>query len=169
MKFQDHILYIRPKRLDRSLDRVIGIQSGKVYILHFDSTMALVGTKNQGDLWHRRMEQLHHGALRHLRQVVIGVPQVHEEKHNHYKSCAMGKNIRKPFPYSEDKSKGILDLVHLDVCEPMSVQSFSGYIYCVSFIDDYSRKTWIYFLKAKSEVLKRFRKVQDSCGESNRK
>ena len=39
----------------------------------------------------------------------------------------------------------------------MSVQSFSGYSYCVTFIDDYSRKTWIYFLKAKSEVFERFR------------
>ena len=64
----------------------------------------------------------------------------------------MGKNIRKPFPHGEHKSKGTLDLVHSDVCRPMSVQSFSGCSYCVTFIDDYSRKTWIYFLKAKSEV-----------------
>ena len=38
----------------------------------------------------------------------------------------------------------------------MSVHSFSGYSYCVTFIDDYSRKTWIYFLKAKSKVFERF-------------
>ena len=37
----------------------------------------------------------------------------------------------------------------------MSVHSFSGYSYCVT-IDDYSRKTWIYFLKAKLEVFERF-------------
>ena len=49
-----------------------------------------------------------------------------------------------------------LDLVHSDVCGPMSVHSFSGYSYCVTFIDDYSRKNWIYFLKAKSEVFERF-------------
>ena len=68
----------------------------------------------------------------------------------------MGKNIRKPFPQSEHKSKEPLDLVHLDVCGPMSVHSFSGYSYCITFIDDYSRKTWLYFLKAKSEVFERF-------------
>ena len=38
----------------------------------------------------------------------------------------------------------------------MSVHLFSGYSYCVTFIDDYSRKNWIYFLKAKLEVFDRF-------------
>ena len=38
----------------------------------------------------------------------------------------------------------------------MSVHLFNGYSYYVTFIDDYSRKTWIYFLKAKSEVFERF-------------
>ena len=106
------------------------------------------------------MAHLHHGALRHLRQAVIGVPQVKEEKHNHYKGYALGKNIKKPFPESEHKSKEPLDLVHSDVCGPMSVHLFSGYSYCVTFIDDYSRKTWIYFLKAKLEVFERFREFK---------
>ena len=57
------------------------------------------------------MAQLHHGALKHLRQEVIGVPQVQEEKHNHCKGCALGKS----FPQSEHKSKEPLDLVHSDV------------------------------------------------------
>ena len=158
MKFHDHRLYISPKGSDRRLDWVIGIMSGKVYRLHFEPAKALVSSNNnQGELWHRRMAHLHHGALRHFRQAVIRVPQVQEEKHNHCKGCMLGKNIRKRFPQSEHRSKGTLDLVHSDVCGPMSCQSFSGYSYCVTFIDDYSRKTWIYFMKAKLEVFERFR------------
>ena len=72
----------------------------------------------------------------------------------------MGKNIRKPFPQSDHKSKEPLDLVHSDVCIPMSVHSFSGYSYYVTFVDDYSKKSWIYFLKAKSEVFERFREFK---------
>ena len=77
VKFHDHRVYIRPKGSDRSLDRVIGRRSGKVYKLHFKLAKALVSSENsQGELWHRRMAHLHHGALRNLRQLVIRVPQV---------------------------------------------------------------------------------------------
>ena len=139
---------------------MIGKRSRKVYKLHFEPAKALVSSSSQGELWNRMMAHLHHGPLKHLRQEVIGVPQVQEENHNHYKGCALGKNIRRPFPQSENKSKDPLDLVHLDVCGPMSVHSFNGYSYYVTFIDDYSKKTWIYFLKAKSEVFERFREFK---------
>ena len=90
VKFQDRKVYIRPKGSDRSLDRVIGIRSGKVYRLHFDPAKVLVSNDiSQGELRHRRMAHLHHGALKHLRQVVIGVPQVQEEKHKHCKGCVL--------------------------------------------------------------------------------
>jgi 5'-3' exoribonuclease 2 len=42
----------------------------------------------------------------------------------------------------------------------MSATSLSRYTYYVSFIDDYSRKTWIYFLKAKSEVFGKFKEFK---------
>jgi hypothetical protein len=58
------------------------------------------------------------------------------------------------------QSKGVLDLIHSDVCGPMSVESVSGFKYFVLFIDDYSRKTWIYFLKAKDEVFDRFQEFR---------
>ena len=41
----------------------------------------------------------------------------------------------------EHNSKEPLDLVHSDVCGCKSFHLFSGYNYCVTFIDDYSRKT----------------------------
>ena len=81
----------------------------------------------------------------------------------------MGKNIRKPFPQSEHKSKEYLDFVHSDVCGPISVHSFNGYSYRVTFIDDYSRKTWIYFLKAKLEIFERFREFKTLVEKQTRK
>jgi transposase InsO family protein len=54
----------------------------------------------------------------------------------------------------------ILDLVHLDVRGPMLVVSITGSMYYVSFIDDFSCKTWIYFLKTKDEVFSRFQEFK---------
>ena len=67
-----------------------------------------------------------------------------------------GKNTKKTFPSSESKEKGILEIIHSDVCDPMSSSSLSGYVYYVSFIDYFSRKTWINFLKSKDEVFSKF-------------
>jgi transposase InsO family protein len=42
----------------------------------------------------------------------------------------------------------------------MSSTSLSGYVYYVSFIDDFSSKTWICFLKSKSEVFNKFKEFK---------
>ena len=68
----------------------------------------------------------------------------------------MGKFAKSPFPSSDNRATGILDLIHSDVSGRMSHVSLSGYEYYVLFIDDHSRRTWIYFLKTKNEVFKRF-------------
>jgi hypothetical protein len=73
------------------------------------------------------------------------------------KACAMdvhkGRTSRTLFPKRDSKAGGVLELIHLDVCGPMPSSSISVYVYYVSFIDDYSRKTGVYFLKSKDEVL----------------
>ena len=69
-----------------------------------------------------------------------------------------GKNIKIPFSKSETKTKGTLELIHSDVCGPIPSTSLSGYEYYGTFIDDYSRKTWIYLLKTKDEI---FRKLKE--------
>ena len=49
-----------------------------------------------------------------------------------------------------------LELVHSDLCGPLPFVSFSGFKYFLTFIDDYSRHTWVYFLKLKREVFNMF-------------
>jgi hypothetical protein len=50
--------------------------------------------------------------------------------------------------------------VHSDVFGPVSVPSLGKYMYYVSFIDEFSRNTWIYFLKNKYEVFDRFKEFK---------
>ena len=43
----------------------------------------------------------------------------------------------------------------------MSSTFLSGFEYYITFIDNYSRKTWIYFLKAKNEVFEKIKEFKD--------
>jgi hypothetical protein len=159
--FRKGKVFIRSLGSNRKMDKMIGVRHEKVYRLEIEPARALVNvTTNLDELWNRRMAHLHFGALDHLRQAVTGLSKIAAEKHGPCKGCAMGKYAQRPFPPSEHRSKGALDLIHSNICGPMSVESVSGSKYFVLFIDDYSRKTWIYFLKTKDQVFNRFQEFR---------
>ena len=103
---------------------------------------------------------MYHGALRTLREITTCVPDFSTDHFDTCRGCAMGKFAKSPFPSSDNRATGILDLIHSDVSGWMSHVSLSGYEYYVLFIDDHSRRTWIYFLKTKSEVFKQFQEFR---------
>jgi transposase InsO family protein len=72
--------------------------------------------------------------------VDISLPKLKGDHEGICNGCAQGKNIKNPFPKKDNKAEGVLELIHLDVCGPMPSSSISGYVYHVSFIDDYSCK-----------------------------
>lgn len=58
---------------------------------------------------------------------------------------------------SEWGATKVLELVHADICGPIEPTSHSGKKYVLCFIDDYSRKAWVYLLVEKSEALEKFK------------
>jgi hypothetical protein len=75
--------------------------------------------------------------------------------------CVYGKHNQVRFSSGATRAEGILWLVHSDVFRPVLVPSLGKYVYYVSFIDEFSRNTWIYFLKKKYEVFDRFNKFNE--------
>ena len=66
--------------------------------------------------------------------------------------CIKGKHHRSPFPVGgATRAKGVLDLVHTDVCGRLSPRSVGGAEYFVVFVDDKSQFVWVHVLKSKSE------------------
>ena len=114
----------------------------------------------QMSLRHRRLAHVHYRALPIASKAVEGLPKFQAKHDGVCKGCAKGKNTKNLFPSSESKAKGILEIIHFDVCGPMSSNSLRGYAYYVSFIDDFSRKTWIYFMKNKDEVFRKFKEFK---------
>ena len=121
---------------------VIGEQEGGLYKLKGQPEQALVhDSMDPSELWHIILAHVHYIELSLARKAVNGLPKFQTKHEGICKGCSKGKNIKKTFPSSESKAKGILEVIHSDVCGPMSSNSLSGYVYYVSFIDDFSSKT----------------------------
>ncbi|GJS63335.1 retrovirus-related pol polyprotein from transposon TNT 1-94, partial [Tanacetum coccineum] len=112
-------------------------------------------SKTKSWLWHRRLSHLNFGAINHLARhgLVRGLPKLKFEKDHLCSACAMGKSKKKPHkPKSEDPNEEKLYLLHMDLCGPMRVASINGKKYILVIIDDYSRFTWVKFLRSKDEA-----------------
>ncbi|KAM2949706.1 hypothetical protein FF1_036572 [Malus domestica] len=73
----------------------------------------------------------------------------------------LGKQHRDSFPsLSTWKAKDPLELIHIDICGPMQVESHSGNKYFLLFTNDYTRMSWVYFLRNKSDAFKCFKKFK---------
>lgn len=115
-----------------------------MYRLNTQSVPAYMSTneRNDGYLWHQRMAHLNFEDLNKLSDCT-GVKIENKDK-GVCISCLEGKQPRNPFPSEGSRAKGLLELIHSDVCGPMEVQSLGGAHYFVTFIDDFSRKVFTY-------------------------
>ncbi|XP_074353045.1 uncharacterized protein LOC141692213 [Apium graveolens] len=76
-------------------------------------------------------------------------------------SCTYGKQGRNSFQKGTTyKTSERLNLVHSDICGPITPGSFSGKRYFITFIDDFSHRTWVYFLNKKSEAFELFKRFK---------
>ncbi|KAM1746866.1 hypothetical protein ACFX11_013456 [Malus domestica] len=92
--------------------------------------------------------------------MVHGLPSI-QENEEICEGCALGKHHRDSFPHGKAwRAKVPLELIHTDVCGPMNTSTQVGNKYFLVFVDDYSRMTWVYFLRQKSEVFSIFKKFQ---------
>lgn len=113
---------------------------------------------NSAFTWHRRFGHLNYKSLCKLRDgVVDGIkfPDANVGLSN-CKVCAEGKQTRLPFETSKSRTFHVLDLVHADLIGEMETQSIGGARYILTFVDDFSRKVFVYFLRKKSEVFETF-------------
>jgi len=113
---------------------------------------------NESWLWHLRFGHLNFQSLENLskRNLVNGLPYIHHPDQL-CEVCIFWKNHRIPFVKEPWRAKFLLELVHTYVCGPMNISSIGGNKYFLTFIGDFSRKTWIYLLKSKDEVFHCFK------------
>ncbi|CAA7059133.1 unnamed protein product [Microthlaspi erraticum] len=108
------------------------------------------------ELWHKRLGHMSEKGLCVLsKKSIPGISGLHLQKCAH---CIAGKQHRVSFKSSApSRLPEILDLVHSDVCGPMKTKSLGSASYFVTFIDDHSRKLWVYTMRTKDQVLGYFK------------
>nr|GEV37469.1 hypothetical protein [Tanacetum cinerariifolium] len=116
-------------------------------------------TVDQSNFWHHRYGHLSWNSLNVLQRknMVKGLPRfTHSQKV--CEDCLVGKQHRNSFQSKSTwRASDILQLVHADLCGPVTPVSNSKKRYVITFTDDFSRKTWIYFLAEKSKAFATFK------------
>ncbi|GKA73638.1 retrovirus-related pol polyprotein from transposon TNT 1-94 [Tanacetum coccineum] len=98
----------------------------------------------QAWLWHQRLSHLNFDYINLLskKDIVIGLPKLKYVKDQLCSSCEVSKAKRSSFKTKVvPSSKGRLNLLHMDLCGPMRVESINGMKYILVIVDDYSKYT----------------------------
>nr|GFA03783.1 ribonuclease H-like domain-containing protein [Tanacetum cinerariifolium] len=85
--------------------------------------------------------------------LVAVIPKFKYHKEHLCPSCEQGKSKRASHPPNPvPNSRPRLHLLHMDLCGPMRIASINGKRYVLVIVDNYSRYTWVHFLRSKDEA-----------------
>jgi len=143
---------------------VLQVMKGKLehglYVLEGETFTGEASTINmkpeRAEVWHRRLGHMSVQGMTELnKQGVLKVTGLSDFQL--CENCVLGKSHRLKFPKAIHNTKGTLDYIHSDLWgSPNVPHSLSKCQYFITFIDDFSRKVWIYFLKTKDEAFSKF-------------
>jgi transposase InsO family protein len=134
-----------------------------VYVLKEDREECHLTKQDERWLWHRRLGHLNFDHLIKLKnlEAVKDIPRISKPQDSVFKPCQVGKITRTQFKSkSSTSTEKLLQLVHMDLCGPSRQECIGKENYFMLIIDDYSRITWVAFLKEKAKTFEKFKKFK---------
>ena len=110
--------------------------------------LALSSIHKHLDIWHCRLGHVSSSRFHSLKQIDSAITLDHT---NVCDICPLAKQRRLPFSVSQSNSNKSIDLIHCDIWGPFGT-TYSGFRYFLTIVDDFTRCTWVYMIKARSEV-----------------
>ncbi|GKC27940.1 retrovirus-related pol polyprotein from transposon TNT 1-94 [Tanacetum coccineum] len=154
--FRKHTCFIRD--LD-GVDLIKGIHGTNLYTISVEDMMRSSpicllskASKNKSWLWHRRLNHLNFGTFNDLarKDLVRDLPQLKFEKDHLCSACQLGKSRKATHkPKTINTIMEVIHTLHMELCGPLRMQSINGKKYILVIVDDYSRFTWVKFLRSK--------------------
>ncbi|KAJ9535164.1 hypothetical protein OSB04_un001757 [Centaurea solstitialis] len=145
-------------RIYEGQELIEGTRRSNLYTVNFQKQRPFCicllskATFNQNMLWHRRLSHLNYATINQLAKagLVTGLPSLRFTKEQLCSACEMGKIKKSSHKLKvEHNTSKPLQLLHMDLCGPMRVQSINGRKYVLVIVDDFSRYTWVNFLRSK--------------------
>ncbi|KAI3779099.1 hypothetical protein L2E82_08597 [Cichorium intybus] len=157
---KDPFLWVRD--VTRKLLMKVRRSPNRLYKIELEEVNSMCLTARIRDptwLWHMRMGHINFNSIKYMeeKKLVEGMPKlnIHQQP---CEGCLVGKQTRSPFPtHTNYRLKKKLELIHGDLCGPVSPPTPSGNRYFMLLVDDYSRVMWVYLLKTKDEALQVFK------------
>nr|GEU79963.1 retrovirus-related Pol polyprotein from transposon TNT 1-94 [Tanacetum cinerariifolium] len=138
-------------------DRTTNLYNIKLHQMAYTSPICLMAraSSTKSWLWHQCLSHLNFDTVNDLAKndLVSCLPKFKYHKEHLCPSCEQGKSEKashppKPVPNSRQR----LHLLHMDLCGPMRIASINEKRYVLVIVDDYTRYTWVHFLRSKDEA-----------------
>nr|GEZ72385.1 integrase, catalytic region, zinc finger, CCHC-type, peptidase aspartic, catalytic [Tanacetum cinerariifolium] len=158
--FRKHSCYVRDTD---GVDLIKGSRGSNLYTISVEDMMKSSpicllskASKNKSWLWHWRLNHLNFGNINDLarKDLVRGLPRLKFKKGHFCLACQLGKSKKHTHKLkAENTNLEVLNTLYMDLCGLMRVQTINGKKYILVIMDDYSRFTWVKFLRSKDETL----------------
>ncbi|KAJ9542631.1 hypothetical protein OSB04_029137 [Centaurea solstitialis] len=137
-----------------------GVRHADIYIINMNTStdnfcFVSRASSDTNWLWHKRLSHLNFKTINQLciNNLVVGLPDFRYTKVSLCSACEKGKQTRDSFKSKQISSiSSPLHLLHMDLFGPVNVQSITGKKYTLVIVDEYSRYTWVFFLRSKSDA-----------------
>ena len=150
------------KVVSRALVVMKGIRRNNLYLYQGNTSVGTTATVSEVEKvaemsrsWHMRLGHAGEKSLQTLAMQGL-LKGVKTCKMDFYEQCVMGKKTRVKFGTTIHNTEGILDYIHTDVWGPTKTASLGGKHCFVTFVNDFSRRVWVYTMKSKDEVFETF-------------
>src|SRR3954465_14618795 len=140
----------------------MGKRERNIYVIDIHSVKnntCLITTNDELHLWHKRLGHINIKTVSKLskHELVRGIPKFTSKNIDLCEACQLGKQVKTSFKSLDMIStKRPLELLHMDLFGPSRIASINKNRYVFVIVDDYSRYTWVIFLKHKNEAYHEF-------------
>nr|GEW36012.1 retrovirus-related Pol polyprotein from transposon TNT 1-94 [Tanacetum cinerariifolium] len=177
--FRKHSCYVRDTD---GVELIKGFRWSNLYTISVEDMMKsspicllFKTSKNKSWLWHWRLNHSNFGTINDLarKDLVRGLPRLKFKKDHLYSACQLGKSKKHTHkPKTKNTNLEVLNTLHMDLYGPIRVQTINGKKYILVIVDDYSRFTWVKFLRSKDEtpevVIKFIQQIQVVLNKTDR-